>query len=294
MKTTSHWREKEKYLQLTGAMFGRPAALFLAAIWRVFGKAVRDHVMLAARERLKVNYRFKGPRRDFQVICENPGMISRVRCTFLKERDTAEWIDRATEGAVLWDIGANIGMISLYAATQRKMGVIAFEPLPANLYVLTQSIIANGLDDAIKAYPLALYSKSMVGTFNVCNAAIGDAMNVFERTTDYKGEPFKPKAGIAAISFTVDECIEKWHLPRPNFIKLDVDGNELAVLEGSKKTLDSRDLKEILIELTPESKAEYNDTIRLIESFGFRKHEANFHTQMGSDGVGNFISGLSN
>ncbi len=53
------------------------------------------------------------------------------------------------------------------------------------------------------------------------------------------------------------DLIEKNNTPIPNFIKLDVDGNELAVLQGFGDHLSDIRMKGIIIELdvyNPESK----------------------------------------
>ena len=42
-----------------------------------------------------------------------------------KEPETLEWIDTVPEGAVLWDVGANVGLYSVYAALRRKCRVFA-------------------------------------------------------------------------------------------------------------------------------------------------------------------------
>ena len=61
--------------------------------------------------------------------------------TFLtKEPETLEWIDRMNEGAVLWDIGANVGIYSVYAAVSKRANVIAFEPSIFNLEFLARNI----------------------------------------------------------------------------------------------------------------------------------------------------------
>ena len=76
-----------------------------------------------------------------------PNDISRFRVnTFsTKEPETLEWIDEVPKGSVLWDIGANIGLYTCYAAKGRECRVFAFEPSVFNLELLARNIFLNGL-----------------------------------------------------------------------------------------------------------------------------------------------------
>jgi len=47
--------------------------------------------------------------------------------------ETLEWFRSFPKGAVLWDIGANIGAFSLYAALMPETLVLAFEPAAASI-----------------------------------------------------------------------------------------------------------------------------------------------------------------
>ena len=53
-----------------------------------------------------------------------------------KVPETVKWIDSMPEGLVLWDIGANFGLYSVYAAKKSKCKVWAFEPSIFNLELL--------------------------------------------------------------------------------------------------------------------------------------------------------------
>jgi hypothetical protein len=50
--------------------------------------------------------------------------------------------------------------------------------------------------------------------------------------------------------YRLDDLVEHLGLPLPNHIKLDVDGGELAVLEGAARTLASPSLRSMLIEVS--------------------------------------------
>ena len=73
---------------------------------------------------------------------------------FTKEPETIEWIDSFKEDEdkiIFWDIGANIGIYSIYAALKyQNIEVISFEPSTSNLRILSRNISINKLEDKIK------------------------------------------------------------------------------------------------------------------------------------------------
>jgi len=79
---------------------------------------------------------------------------------------------------VLWDVGANVGIYTLYAA-QREVTVCAFEPLAANYYVLNRNIQLNGLSGRICAYCLAFSGEARLGVLNTPVAVMGAALSHF-------------------------------------------------------------------------------------------------------------------
>ena len=80
-----------------------------------------------------------------------PNQLSewRVNTFFIKEPETLNWIDsfKNKENLIFWDIGANIGLYSIYNSLKHpKSTTIAFEPSSSNLRVLTRNISINNLD----------------------------------------------------------------------------------------------------------------------------------------------------
>lgn len=84
----------------------------------------------------------------------------RVRTFFTKEPETLAWIDGFEFGDALWDIGANIGCYSLYAAHRKGLKVCAFEPSPVNFWLLATNLVMNDFGDSMVAYPFALSSSA--------------------------------------------------------------------------------------------------------------------------------------
>ena len=69
---------------------------------------------------------------------------------FTKEKETIEWIDgfEKNKNMIFWDIGANIGIYSIYAALKHQhIQVVSFEPSTSNLRILSRNISINNLDE---------------------------------------------------------------------------------------------------------------------------------------------------
>ena len=72
-----------------------------------------------------------------------------IRDFHSKEPETLEWIDNFNKKnkIIFWDIGANIGLYSVYAAaTIENIEVISFEPSTSNLRILSRNISINNLE----------------------------------------------------------------------------------------------------------------------------------------------------
>ena len=72
----------------------------------------------------------------------------RINTYFTKEPETLAWIDsfNSSEKIIFWDIGANIGLYSIYNAIKNKNSqTISFEPSSSNLRVLSRNISINKL-----------------------------------------------------------------------------------------------------------------------------------------------------
>ena len=83
----------------------------------------------------------------------------RVKTFSTKEPETLDWIDQFQENKIFWDVGANIGLYSCYAAKKKLCKVYAFEPSIFNLEWLGRNIFLNNLTDKIVVLPIPLTNK---------------------------------------------------------------------------------------------------------------------------------------
>lgn len=199
---------------------------------------------------------------------EDKGWITRYRAKSFseKEPETLSWIDTFDKEDILLDVGANIGIYSLYGAA-KGLKVISIEPESRNFSLLNRNITINFFNDFIKPFPIALNDKFLISYLHLSNENYGGALHSFDRKRDHFGEKMDPKRSQGIIGMTMDNFLDEIN-EEINHIKIDVDGNEDLVLMGSSKTLRKNSTKSILIELAPVL-PNYKEIIRLIESSGF-------------------------
>ncbi len=200
-----------------------------------------------------------------------PTLRNRARFLLTKEPDTLEWIDAFSPSSVFWDVGANVGVFSLYAARRGGTTVLAFEPAAPNYHALSRNIHLNDLSAALTAYCLAFSGETELACLNLASTRMGFAMHQF-------GEPGEasPLTGKVSgfthgmVGFSIDCFIKQFSPAFPNYIKLDVDGLEGAILEGAAATLRDPRLRELIIELSLTDDAATARAQRSLVEAGFR------------------------
>ena len=158
------------------------------------------------------------------------------------EPGTLDWVDGIALGDVLYDIGANVGLYSLYAAA-KGIDVVAFEPNPFTFPVLARNLDLNRVLDRVLPLPVALDRTSRRTAISLSGITAGSVGNGLERNDGIT---------VGVLSWSLDDLIAKFDLPHPTHIKLDVDGIEAAILEGSAATLADPRMCSVLVEDAPD------------------------------------------
>jgi len=168
---------------------------------------------------------------------------NRARDSYTGEPDTVAWIEENTKGKdTLWDIGANVGAYSLFAAkTVPAAAVVAFEPYIPTFSHLWDNIVLNGCGDCITPLCLALSDSTGLSSLGISDPRAGSSEHVLG------GKDF----GLKQPSFAIrgDDAADIMGMPYPNLIKIDVDGYEVHVLKGMKKILQNEKLRSLIIEV---------------------------------------------
>lgn len=182
--------------------------------------------------------------------------IKRVRSLLSKEPITIAWMNGFKANEVMFDIGANIGMYTVYASVMRDVKVYAFEPEALNYAEVNKNIFLNDLHDKVLAYCLALSDVDKVDRLLLSDFGLGISYHDFEENSWTGDKQFSPdwlckKEGRrqqGCIGRSIDSLIAGG-LPVPDHIKIDVDGLEHRVVGGMMETLRRPEIKTILVEI---------------------------------------------
>lgn len=205
---------------------------------------------------------------EYRFSSTNPLLLWRARTLFTKEPETLEWIRGFSAGDVFFDIGANVGTYSIYAANHCGQ-VYAFEPESANYAVLNRNIRLNDVAGRVRAFPLAISESRRLDSLRLQSTKAGAALHVFGHNLDFKSDSFTPAFEQGAIALSLDELVFDLGLTVPTHLKIDVDGLEAAVLAGAPRVLAHPTLRSVLVEIN-ESQAADLALVDLLVSFGFR------------------------
>lgn len=202
-----------------------------------------------------------------------PNQLNKYRADSFstKEPETLEWIDSIPTNAVLWDIGANVGLYSCYAAKKRQCRVISFEPSVFNLELLARNIFNNGLTNRITIVPLPLSDTISENLLNMTSTDWGGALSTFGQTYGQDGKNLEKIFEFRTIGLRATDAFVLLKLPQPDYIKIDVDGIEHLILKGAAGVL--ANVKSVLIEIDENFEKQLVDSNKYLVEAGFEMKE---------------------
>jgi FkbM family methyltransferase len=166
-------------------------------------------------------------------------------------------------GACFYDVGANIGIYSLWASTLvgPRGEVHSFEPVPSTREMLQASVDENDLANVV-IVPHAVSD----GTHKVAMQAVLGASGLSSVVREFGDHPGQR---IEVTAITLDEYSKDCRLP--DLIKIDVEGYELEVVRGMIEILSSVK-PPVVFEASPKTASEWERTkeVRtLFDQFGY-------------------------
>ena len=202
------------------------------------------------------------------MVFASPNNLTKYRSTSFssKEPDTLIWLESIPQGDVLWDIGANVGLYSIYAAKKVNALVFAFEPSVFNLELLARNIFLNQLQGRVTIVPIALSNALGPSLFKMSSTAWGGALSTFGQDFDQHGGKLKSIFEYQTMGMTMDEAIQFLNIPPPRYIKIDVDGIEHFILRGGTEML--KNVESVMVEIDDGFTDQAEETARHLRSAG--------------------------
>lgn len=163
------------------------------------------------------------------------GATGNLYCGLMEYDDMAFLLHFLRPEDLFIDIGANVGAYTILASAEIKANTIAIEPVPSTFKNLNNNILINQMQDKVKALNIGLGGNKGILKFTQAFDTVNHVATENETNT------------IEVDINTLDTILSTEQVPA--LIKIDVEGFETEVLNGSAKTLADKKLKAIIIEL---------------------------------------------
>ena len=200
------------------------------------------------------------------------------------ERPLVDWLKQNLQADdVFWDVGANVGAISLVAAKLCRC-VVAFEPSPEALGLLTAHVEGNGLSN-ITIVPCALGEDSAAAPLHLApssNLGMGSLVRNAAASSD----------SLLVQVARADEFARQHPSLLPTVIKIDVEGAEHLVVRGAHDVLRSRQLRAIVFEdqHDPNQQPTNRALVDCLHDAGYRVAPFGLSDEGVEDGMYNFLA----
>lgn len=170
---------------------------------------------------------------------ESVSEYKRAKKSRAQHEPLVRWLASFGPSDVFFDVGANIGGLSLMAAHLHdgRVPTFAFEPASDSFAALVRNIAANNLTETITPIQVALFDETGIRPFYRSRVGAGSAFHAVGQALNDERQPFTPAAVEQVLAFRLDDLVRVCRLPRPTRIKLDVDGFEHKVMAGAAELL---------------------------------------------------------
>lgn len=171
-----------------------------------------------------------------RIVCD--GLKFDVRQGTSDEKSIREVVQRRAYGRYKFipaagehwlDLGANVGAFSVWAASQHpSVTVHAYEPDPESFSLLKHNLRINKLDRQVRCYQAAVVTDRRQQAVLHCNTARGNVWrNSIERS-------WRGGEDIVVPTISMRKVLDS--VPAGSYMKLDVEGSEMPILEWLIRT----------------------------------------------------------
>ncbi len=181
-----------------------------------------------------------------QPLCfavDSPVEIQRVDSLVNEEEFVRRLLAALRPGDVFYDVGANIGLISLLAAASTAVTVHAFEPEPRNARHLRANAALNHLAN------LHVHELGLADREGTADLYVGGETG--EGTHSMLAVSAVNRRAVKIPVMTGDRFSQQSN-PIPDVVKIDVEGAEMDVLRGMDSLLRRQAIRDLFIEIHPD------------------------------------------
>jgi FkbM family methyltransferase len=171
------------------------------------------------------------------------------------------WLSLDFTNKVVWDIGSFQGLLAMFFAKTARQ-VVCFEPNDTNRKRLLENISLNALAN-VKVRPVGIGSTPQTATM-VYSPLMSGGASVDELTVtnlEHRSDVVRQQIEIT----TVDQEAASG-TPIPDFIKIDIEGHELAALQGARSVL-AQHRPTLFLEMHGETLREKKQKVRALAEF---------------------------
>lgn len=242
----------------------------LKGIATIFGRKVYWAFMSSLIENLECRYQVAVGDKNCNFIINSRLSHFRAATLLTKEPETIRWIEEFPSNAVLLDIGANIGVYTVYAARMKGVRVIAVEPSPSNYSTLIENLTANDIEDRVFAICAAADKETRFAALHqhYGGTVYGGSGVIFDSSQISDDEEIDEINQIFALGITIDELLAIPGLPFPTHMKLDIIGTQEQALEGARKLLADSRLVGAMIEMPRVGEGSHQKCMKIVRECG--------------------------
>lgn len=179
--------------------------------------------------------------------------------------------------ATIFDIGANVGDVSLYLLRRFPQAtVFSFEPCTETFARLTSNLDKAGYGERSRPFQLGFFDRAMEGTLHV--TSFHGANSMMELSDEYRAmNPHIQNLSAEQIPLVrLDDFTAQQGIDKIDLVKIDVEGVERQILEGGAATF-SNLVDAAVIELSfarhPRESGEFIKLFSLMHKYGFAPAE---------------------
>ena len=267
-------------------LFDSSLSLYRKTVKRVRPAHIAVHRML---DRLLIPY--LEHRNDFKTVPEDPFWFRLELLTGRHEIETAQQLRKLIEpGMVALDVGAHVGYYTrqLSDLTGSTGCVIAFEPHPRTHRVLQHNLRrlpnVTALQAAVAEHDgsAALYDYLMMSASGSLHYDESLAQQQRSQMSAHdvapRGQSEFEMQKYQVETVTIDGCLQGLGITKVDFVKMDIEGAEIAALRGMKRSIAASPGLKLVMEYNPQALRAFGyepqEALREVLGMGFRRVQA--------------------